>query len=372
MAGLLFGGFSYTKQDIRNNLVASMTQEFTTKAEQNTSIVVDQSIVVSGDCHLKMAYYDGDGNLKVNSGMTQDTIRKMVQDGDFVKKIKAAVEQTMQNVSVSPSAMISKTNIENYTQIHQDMKDNVNASNFVQAFIDQSFVCNSTEGADVGIMKRSATVDILAHMVQTTTTNSEQFNKVAEAITAESKQTQKDAILGILLVTVVAMVLFFGGPAILGMVAVGKGTGFVVNTLTKTPSTKMLFVAIVFLLVLWYISSDCGGNFPIWRLELPPAFVRKIVPIPRLVTLDILPSFCTYTKTQAVRDKDGNVVRDEITGKIMREDVLDEDGNVKRFQYKTRKNVVYGVVTAIFVACMYRLYQEVGADTVQSPPIVQP
>jgi hypothetical protein len=82
------------------------------------------------------------------------------------------------------------------------------------------------------------------------------------------------------------------------------------------------------------------------------------VPIPRLVTLDILPSFCTYTKTKAVRDKDGKIKHEQIT---------DEDGNVKRFQYKTRKNVVYGVVTAIFVACMYRLYQEVGTDSVQVP-----
>lgn len=28
MAGLIFGGFSYAKQDIQNNLVAQMSQEF--------------------------------------------------------------------------------------------------------------------------------------------------------------------------------------------------------------------------------------------------------------------------------------------------------------------------------------------------------
>ena len=79
-----------------------------------------------------MAYYDGDVNL-MNSSMTQDTIRRWSKMA-FCKKIEAAVEQTMQNVSVSPSAMISKTNIKNYTQIHQDMKDSVKASNFVSVY----------------------------------------------------------------------------------------------------------------------------------------------------------------------------------------------------------------------------------------------
>lgn len=332
---------------------------------------MNQNIVASGNCHIKIGSYSGNLYAKVNASATQTALSKIVQDGEFDTKVKAAIDQTMQNLAVSPSAMISKSKVENYTEITKAIRQTVSQGQTMNTFINQNLICKDNASVDAGIMKQTAAVDIIANLVQVATTNNEQFDKVAQDIAAESKQTQKDAILGILLVMVVAMVLFFGGPAILGMVVVGKSTGFVFNTLSKTPSTKMLLVAIVFLLVLWYISSDCGGNFPIWRLELPPAFVRKIVPIPRLVTLDILPSFCTYTKTQEARDENGKVKRD-ITGKIKREDVLDEDGNVKRFQYKTRKNVVYGVVTAIFVACMYRLYQEVGADTVQSPPIVQP
>lgn len=372
MAGLIFGGFSYAKQEIQNHLTASMTTDLRNTANNGITVNVDNSIVSSGDCqNLKIDHYESNTYISINSAITHAALVTMVNKNDFEDKIKNAIEQTMQNVSVSPSAMISKSKTINTTSIQNSFKSVLSSQQTVDVAINNRVLCN-TGNVDIKFMKNSSVVDIIADLVQKATTNNQVINDVAQDIAAESKQTQKDAILGILLVTVVAMVLFFGGPAILGMVVVGESTGFVFNTLTKTPSTKMLLVAIVFLLVLWYISSDCGGNFPIWRFELPPAFVRKIVPIPRLVTLDILPSFCTYTKTQAVRDKDGNVVRDEITGKIKREDVLDEDGNVKRFQYKTRKNVVYGVVTAIFVACMYRLYQEVGADTVQSPPSVQP
>jgi hypothetical protein len=334
------GGFSYAKTSIQSSIAARMMQEITTTAGTHNLIDINQKIVSSGNCNMKIGYFSANANVGLSSQVTQTALTKVVQDSTFDQKVQAAVEQTEQSLSLSSNAKISKTRIDTSTSISKSIRQHVEANIDSSTFVDQGIECYGGK-MDIGYMRLNTVVNIIENLVQTSTNDNKQLNELSQEIAAKTKQTTKDAITGIILVACLAYVLFVGGPAIGVGLVVGKSANFAFDTLNRTPQTRMLMVAIIFMFFLWYISADCGGSFPLWNLEVPPNWIRTLpkklsagtIPnIPQLFSISIIPSFCTSGET-------------------------DDDGNSKKV-YEGRKKVAYGIVTAIFAGVMFVMMRD--------------
>lgn len=275
-------------------------------------------------------------NVSINqiTNISSKSLQNAMVDQNFQEKlyssIKSAMEQTTQNLSLNVTSQRSKQIIKAATELTTNLKTSITNENFASNYLSNDFLCDGDAKATFKNLSINQSYDLIQTLVQDAASKTASVQDLSQSLAADAKQTVQNGLLGVILAVALVMVLFFGGPAIMGLVVAGKTTGFIFNTLSKTPETKMLLVALIFGLVLLYVSADCGGSFPVYRLGLPPRFILNMIPgvkIKPLVTLSIVPSFC-----RGAEDKDG-----------------------KRPLLKTRMYIAYGVVCLLFAVAMLRL-----------------
>lgn len=335
------GGAQSISQEITSNLTVQLQQTVTNSVKADCDLVMTSSIIASGNSACK--YDEIDINQRTNCSISsvQSALAETMTEQKLREQIQLAMEQTTQNLSLNVTSQSSDQMIKTTTDLITNLRTDITNQSSVSAYMDANVVCKDSAAAQYGKVSINQASDITQQLVQNAVTKTTSMQTLTQMLAADSKQTVKDAILGIILALALIMILFVGGPAIGGLVVAGKATGFVFDTLTKTPETKMLLVAIIFMLVLLYISADCNGSFPVYRLSVPPSFVRNLPTkiggprIPALFTMGIVPSFCRGSKN----DKG------------------------ERKLYKARMYVAYAIVVMIFAASMFRLFQETKIPT---------
>lgn len=282
------------------------------------------------NCTLTLDNVSIEQRTNINSSTLQSTMVSTFDQKKLESSIKTAMEQTTQNLSLNVTSQRSKQVIKASTELATNLRQNIVSQNSASNYLSNDFLCEGNSEQTHKNLSIKQSYDLIQKVVQDTVSQTKSVQELSQTLAADAKQTVENGLLGIILAVALVMVLFFGGPAIMGLVVAGKTTGFVFNTLSKTPETKMLLVALIFGLVLLYISADCGGSFPVYRLGLPPRFVLNLIPgvkIKPLLTLNIVPSFCRGA----------------------------EDENGDRPLHKTRMYVAYGVVCTLFAVAMLRL-----------------
>lgn len=330
------GGAQSISQEISSNLTVQMQQTVSDSVQSNCDLVMSSSIIASGNSACKYDEIDIKQRTNCSISSVQTALAETLTEQKLRDQINLAMQQTTQNLSLNVTSQSGDQMIKTTSDLITNIRTDIMQQSSVSAYMDANVVCKDSATATYGKISINQASDITQKLVQNAVTKTRSMQTLSQMLAADSKQTVKDAILGIIVALALIMVLFVGGPAIGGLLVAGKATGFVFDTLTKTPETKMLLVAIIFMLVLLYVSADCNGSFPVYRFSVPPTFVRNLPTkiggpkIPALFTLGIVPSFCRGSK-----DKTG-----------------------QRKLYKARMYVAYIIITSIFAASMFRLYQE--------------
>lgn len=302
--------------------------DYQTLANQNTGS--SNTFIARDNCTMTLENVSINQRTNISSKSLQNALVTTNDQKKLESSIKSAMEQTTQNLSLNVTSQRSKQIIKAATELATNLRQNIVNQNSASNYLSNDFLCDGDAEATFKNLSINQSYDLIQTVVQDSVSKTASVQDLSQSLAADAKQTVQNGLLGVILALALVMVLFFGGPAILGLVVAGKTTGLIFNTLSKTPETKMLLVALIFGMVLLYVSADCGGSFPVFRLALPPRFILNLIPgvkIKPLVTLSIVPSFC-----RGAEDKDG-----------------------KRPLLKTRMYIAYGVVCTLFAVAMLRL-----------------
>ena len=307
-----------------------MNQQLDYSAIATSNTGSSNTFIARDNCTMNLSNVSINQRTNIKSSTLQSTMVSTFDQKKLESSIKSAMEQTTQNLSLNITSQRSKQVIKATTELATNLRQNIVSRNSASNYLSNDFLCESAADMNVKNLSIDQSYDLIQKVVQDTVSKTKSVQELSQSLAADAKQTVENGLLGIILAIALVMVLFVGGPAIMGLVVAGKTTGFIFNTLSKTPETKMLLVALIFGLVLLYISADCGGSFPVYRLGLPPRFVLNLIPgvkIKPFLTLSIVPSFCRGP----------------------------EDENGERPLHKTRMYVAYGIVCTLFAIAMFRL-----------------
>lgn len=338
------GGAQSITNEISTNISelfkSSVTAEATSSVTANTGI----NIMADDNCVLNISDTTINQTTNINASVIASQLASASSSQNLTSEIQSAIEQTTQNISLSINDQQQRTITNVAESLATELKTKMTAAAMTSLFDTINIGCKGSATLNVRYLSINQINNVIQDVVQDVVVKNAGVQSLAQSLAISNKQTVKNGLLAVILAVALVMVLFFGGPAILGLVVAGETSSFVFKTLSKTPETKMLLVAIIFGLAALYVSADCGGSFPVYRLKLPPQFILNLinklpgVKIKPFVTLGIVPSFCRGSP-----DKDGN-----------------------RPVHKTRMFIAYGIIGTLFAIAMARL---VTAQT-PTPPAV--